>query len=87
MESILEMLKPLIEAYGGQFGPFMQFIALLGSARLIMKPFQPLEKAIREVILGTPSKKDDELLEKLESSKVAKSIKFLVDWLFSIKVK
>lgn len=87
MESILEMIKPLIEAYGGQFGPFVQFLAFLGSARLFLKPFQPLEKAIKEVILATPSKKDDELLEKAEQSQWYRFIKFCIDWFFSIKLK
>lgn len=87
MESLFEMLKPLIEMYGGQFGPVAQFIAFLGTARLFLKPFQPLEKAIKEVIAGTPSKKDDELLEQAEQSKLYKSIKFFIDWMLSIKLK
>ena len=87
MEELLLLLKPLIEMYAGHLGPVVQVIAFIGSARLILKPLQPLEKVIKEVIAATPSTKDDELLAKAEGSKAVKFIKFMVDYLLSVKLK
>jgi hypothetical protein len=87
MEELLLLLKPLIEMYAGHLGPVVQLVALIGSARLILKPLQPLEKVIKEVIAATPTQRDDELLAKAEGSKVVKFAKFLIDYLLSVKLK
>lgn len=87
MEELLILIKPLIEAYAGQLGPVVQIIAFIGSARLALKPLQALEKPLMDIIRLTPSKKDDEALEAVAQSKAWKLIKFLVDYLLSIKLK
>ena len=87
MEQLGELLKPLLEAFGGKVGPLVQLLAMMGSARLLLKPFQLLEKPLFDFIKSTETKKDDELLAKAESSKAWKVVKFLVDYLFSLKLK
>lgn len=87
MQELLELLKPLLEIYGGKLGPVVQFIAFIGSTRLVLKPLQPVWSAIKEYIKGTESQKDDELLAKVESHPAIKWIKFAIDYLLSIKIK
>lgn len=87
MEQLLELLKPLLEAFGGQSGVVVQVIAWVGSARLLLKPLQPLMLAIEEIIVKSETKKDDELLAKLKASKAVRIVKYLADYLLSIKLK
>jgi hypothetical protein len=84
INQVLELIKPLIETFLGKQGWFLQVIAIMGTFRLFFKPFHSF---VKEVIQLTPSKKDDEVLEKIEGSKIAKSIVWVIDFLFSIKVK
>ena len=83
MESVFELLKPLIELYSGQFGIIAQIVSFMGSFRLI---FKPLMGVIDVVVKLTPSKSDDNLVQEIEESKIYKSIKFIVDWIASIKL-
>ena len=87
MEELLLLVKPLVEAYAGKLGPVVQLVALMGSFRVFLKPFQLLEKPLLDLIKATPSKKDDELFEKAKGSKAFKLLKFVVDYLFSLKLK
>ena len=87
MEELGNLLKPLIEAYAGSFGPAVQLLAFIASTRLALKPLQLLEKPLFELIKLTPTKSDDKLLEDVSSSKAWKTVKFFVDYLLSIKLK
>jgi hypothetical protein len=87
MEELLLLIKPLIEVYGGKSGLVLQVIAFIGSARVILKPWQVIEPMIKDLIKATPTMKDDEVLEKVSQSKVAKWLKFALDYLLSIKIK
>lgn len=87
MQELLELLKPLLEIYGGKLGIVIQVISLVGSARLVLKPMQPVWAAIKEYIKGSESQKDDELLAKVESHPVVKWGKYAIDYLLSIKIK
>ena len=57
-------------------------ILVIGSFRVLMKPIMELLKAY---VLITPSKKDDELLDKAEKSQLYKIVMFILDYAFSIK--
>ncbi len=59
-------------------------MAVLYMVATIMKILQP---AIAQVIAATPSKKDDELLQKAESSKAYKVIAYLLDLVIRVKLK
>lgn len=48
--------------------------------------FKPLVSFARTVVSLTPSAKDDELLNKAESSKAFKSIAWFIDYISSIKL-
>ena len=87
MQELLDLLRPLVEIYGGKLGPVVQFISLVGSARLIMKPMQPVWVAIKEYVKGSESKKDDAFIETIESSKIVEVLKYAADYLASIKLK
>jgi hypothetical protein len=59
-------------------------IFVIGTLRVINKPLFSLARAVVGV---TPSKKDDEYLDKVEQSKVYKTVLYLFDWFASVKIK
>ena len=83
MEQILELVRPLIEAYAGKLGGLVQIISIIGTLRLLIKPAMSL---IEAVVLITPSKKDDKLPEEIRQSKAYKIVVFVLDWMASIKL-
>jgi hypothetical protein len=87
MEEIAALIKPLLELFSGNLGFLAQLVAFMGTARLFLKPFQLLEKPLLEFIRATETKKDDELFDKAKDSKFFKTAKFLIDYLFSLKLK
>jgi len=84
MEEILELIKPLLLAYGGDFGIAMQVISFVGSLRLINKPLFSLLNAIVSFTHWT--EKDNLLLAKIEGSKVYKGFIYILDWVASAKL-
>lgn len=60
------------------------FLILLGSLRLFIKP---LMAGIRLWTASTETKRDDEILDKVERSWLYTAGLFLLDWLTSIKLK
>jgi hypothetical protein len=58
-------------------------LMVVGVLRFINKP---LFSFLRTFVLATPSKKDDQILDKVESSKVYKTICYILDWFGSIKL-
>jgi len=58
-------------------------LSVIGAFRVFFKPTLAF---IKDIVLKTSSKKDDELLLKVESSKIYKGFVFVIDYLFSIKL-
>jgi hypothetical protein len=79
---LLTLLKPVFEAYAGNFGWALQVIAIVGTLRLFVKPIiAAVEAAIKE----SASKKDDVILEKVQANGIYKVLLFLLDLFASIK--
>ena len=62
----------------------VSILAVLGVIRLAIKPIMT---AIGEIVLITPTDKDDKLFEKVKQSKSFKAILYVLDYLTSIKIK
>lgn len=84
MESILGYLKPLVEAYAGNYSVAIQIVSIIGTLRLLVKPLMTI---LEVVVKLTPSKADDALPEKVKNHKVYKAIAYGLDWFASIKLK
>ncbi len=82
LETILEILRPVLEAYLGELGLFMQIVTIIGSARIIFKPLMTLLETIAE---QTETPVDNEWLESFKDSKVYTVIIFIIDYILSIK--
>lgn len=84
MESLLELLKPIVEMYASSFPSWLLSIFMIvGSLRLIMKPIMSL---IEAYVLITPKVEDDGLPAKIMESKPYKILAYLADWSASIKL-
>jgi len=57
-------------------------VAVVGLIRIIVKPVMV---ALKSIVESTESPKDNELLVKVETSKVYKAVMFLLDYLGSVK--
>ena len=84
MEEFLQLLGPLLEAYGGDLGVVMQVISIIGSLRLVNKPLFSFLNAVVAFTYWT--EEDNLLLAKVESSKVYKGIMYVLDWVASAKI-
>lgn len=83
MELILDGLKSVLEVYAVSLpAPLVAIILIIGSLRVVFKPLFALAYAIVSV---TPSKKDDEVVKKVEEHKITKAILFALDYIASIK--
>lgn len=85
MQDILETLKPLIVAYGGDFGIVIQVVTIIGSLRLINKPLFSFLRAVVNFTHWTES--DNIFLDKVEASKYYKGLLYVLDWVASVKIK
>lgn len=79
MEFLLGLASSLLSKYPIVASIFMG----MGVARAI---FKPLSLFLHSIADATPSKKDNELLEKAESSKIWKGLVLALDYLASIKL-
>lgn len=84
MESILGYLKPLIEAYAGNYSVAIQIVAIVGTLRLLVKPLMTI---LEVVVKLTPTKADDKLPEVVKNHKAYKLVVYLLDWFASVKLK
>jgi len=75
MEELVQLLQ--------QYPVVSTVLAVIGGLRLVMKPLFSLLHALVEVI---PGDKDNQLLAKIEGSKVYTSIVYVLDYLTSIKL-
>lgn len=79
MEQIQQTIIDLVSHY-----PVIATILMvIGVARMIFKPFFSFMQA---VVDATPSANDNEILAKVEASKVYKAIAYAFDWFGSIKL-
>lgn len=77
---MLEVIAPLLVKY-----PIIhQVILYVGITRLIVKPLMTF---LGEIVVVTPSMKDNELLASILDSKIYKGVLYVFDYLGSIKIK
>lgn len=76
-------LSVFIIGFAQQYPIIASILAIVATLRLVMKPVMT---AIHEIVLVTNTKKDDEILGKVESNKIWKAFVFLVDWFASVKL-
>ena len=81
---IMGFLKPLIEAYAGDFGVAIQVVSIVGTLRLVIKPIMA---GIEQAVKDTESKSDDVVLAKVQGNIIYKGFFFLIDLLASLKLK
>lgn len=83
-EQAAALLKPVLEMLMG-FLPtnIVAVFALMGGFRAIFKPLMALLEAIS---IYTPTKKDDELYKSINEGNTYKTIRFLFDYIASIKL-
>jgi hypothetical protein len=68
-----------------QRSPFLSsIIFFMGSLRMVMKP---LFTFLRALVNATKTTKDNELLDKAERSKFYKVLRFVLDYVASVKLK
>jgi hypothetical protein len=61
----------------------VQLVAIIGTLRVI---FKPTVAWLHSIVDATPTDRDNQILAKLESSKIFKTFAFVLDWVASIKV-
>jgi hypothetical protein len=83
VEEILLQAKPYLEVVGFKFEWFKSIVLFMGSARFVSKPIMT---SIERYVSETENTKDDELLEKVKSSKYYKWAAFAIDYVASIKL-
>ncbi len=84
MEGILSVLKPALEAMGGQYGWLVAAISWTGTLRYIMKPLMVI---LRGIAAATKTRKDDKFLDSVETSPYWKGFLFLLDYFASAKLQ
>ena len=62
----------------------MAIVAAVGTLRLTLKP---LLEVVRIVVKATPTKKDEEMLEKFEKSKTWRNVLWFIEYVSSIDPK
>lgn len=77
-------MEELILALATKYPVLVTVLTVIGTLRLVMKP---LFSFLHEYVLITETKKDDELLAKVEGSKYFKWVMYVLDYLASVKVK
>ncbi len=84
METLLNLLKPLIEMYVGELGFLVQVISIVGTLRIFLKP---LMSVLEAYVMFTPKESDNAKLSEFKEGKIYKSIVYVLDWFGSIKIK
>lgn len=84
MEAVLAFFIPMIMELAEKQPLLMTVIAILGTFRAV---FKPIMTVLHVYTQNTASKSDDEILAKVEESKVFKAIAWLIDYFTSIKIK
>lgn len=84
MSEVIEFITPLLQTYAGKYPMIVSIFAFMGLFRTL---FKPLMTFLHAIVKATPSVKDDEKLREFEASKAYRVLQFLMDWIFSIKIK
>jgi DMSO reductase anchor subunit len=82
VQQLLTLLAPVLAAYAGDHGVVVQVLSIIGTLRLF---FKPIMAAIEVAVAQSESKKDDEVLAKVQGNKIYSLVLFLIDLLASIK--
>lgn len=78
-----DAMTPIINAVTGKFGWAVQALAVIGTLRVIFKPTVAWLHSIAD---ATATDRDNQILAKIEASKIYTTLAFVLDWLASIKV-
>jgi hypothetical protein len=78
----LSIILSLFVSLAQKYPVLASVIAVMGTARLVMKPIVSCIKALVEL---TPSKSDDEKVAQVEASKPYKAVIFVLDYFLSVK--
>jgi chromatin segregation and condensation protein Rec8/ScpA/Scc1 (kleisin family) len=78
----MEQILAFILAFASKYPAVASVIFFMGTMRLFMKP---IVTCVKEIVALTESKKDDEMVEKVEQSKAYKTIVFILDYILSVK--
>lgn len=79
----MEWLMALMSGLLVKYPVVVSVLAVVGGLRVVMKPLFALLHAVTDVI---PGDKDNQLLGKVEGSKVYAAIAFVLDWAASVKL-
>ncbi len=77
-------LAALIQKFAVDYTWIMAVVSIMGMARLILKPLMVF---LHDVVVVTETQKDDDFLKEVEASKIYKAIVFVLDYVFSLKLK
>ena len=83
-EQAASLLKPVLEvAFGFLPESIVAILVLIGGSRVMFKPIMALLEAIS---IYTPNKKDDKLYKDAVEGNTYKTIRFIFDYIASIKL-
>ena len=82
--TVLEGIIGFISGLSAQYPVLVGIFAILYSVGIA---FKLLLTALKTYVMESPSKSDDEMVNKLEENKIFKAVKFVMDLLIRLKVK
>jgi len=82
MEQFLQMVLSFFFSFSEKYPFIASVMVIMASARMIIKP---VISALKVYAAESESKKDDELVAKVEGNQVYKAIMYVLDYVFSIK--
>lgn len=81
---VMGFLAPVISGLAQSHPVIITILAAIGTARLIFKAIFSFAHAIAD---ATVTPKDNEAIDKVEKSGAFKTVSFILDYLFSIKIE
>lgn len=83
MTELIAYITPFLQMLSVKYPAIFAAFTIMGIMRSVFKPLMVL---LDTYVLSTPSESDDKKLAEFKEGKVFKVIKFLVDYVFSIKI-
>lgn len=83
LNQLAAFLLPIIQAQAAQHPVIFTVAVAMGAFRMF---FKPISSCVHSIVELTATKKDDELVDKVEKSKWYVGIMWAVDYITSIKV-
>ena len=77
-------MELFIAGFAAKYPIILTILSIMGMARLILKPLMTF---LHEMVVVTETTKDNEILDKVEASKIYKGLLFVLDYAFSLKLK